>query len=602
MGISLQQYRASIGLHNVLKSKSSGHNMPSGSILSNFDFLFRLVSAAGLCIKYILRFVWILIFVIKVCHREKRYHTASPNVLHENVIYSSPVYHNYYYRDNSRIILSCFLYCIIQMLYTINSKIFSEFGPKKAIKYIFFRLFQSKGFCGCLINIYTMWLFTINFLLLILTIPNIVNPGPINELNIMFQNVQGFINLRAKSASPALFTTKVLNFQGYIFNEKPDVVILNESWLTGCINDSEIFPNNSYKIFRRDRSLKSHPFDETNPKKYRKGGGGVALAFRSDLDVSTTLFKVKGKMAKAEILSVVVTSRTGKKICFSTLYRVGNLGAENLAEVRRHLHSISASKSYLKHILVGDINLNKTSWPEGTSTCENEVGYLNIFKDFGFKQLISEPTHIAGKTLDLLLCNCPELVSDVKVLPKDLICSSDHHGIIFKVKLNHKRLKSQKRKIFNFKKADFKSINNELMRIKWDAFLYSCEINTALTHFESIFNSLCDKYIPKVTIKSNFQPPWFDSELDNLCKRKNRLLNKFKKTKDPKIYEEVKKLRKKFKITCEKKKRDNVINDDDPAIVKKKFWSYYKSTSNSNRIPETERLTTKVSIDLPKKI
>ena len=171
-----------------------------------------------------------------------------------------------------------------------------------------------------------MWLFTINFLLLILTIPNIVNPGPINELNIMFQNVQGFINLRAKSASPALFTTKLLNFQGYIFNEKPDVVILNESWLTGHINDSEIFPNNSYKIFRRDRSLKSHPFDETNPKKYRKGGGGVALAFRSDLDVSTTLFKVKGKMAKAEILSVVVTSRAGKKICFSTLYRVGNLG------------------------------------------------------------------------------------------------------------------------------------------------------------------------------------------------------------------------------------------------------------------------------------
>lgn len=46
-------------------------------------------------------------------------------------------------------------------------------------------------------------------------------------------------------------------------------------------------------------------------------------------------------------------------------------------------------------------------------------------------------------------------------------------------------------------------------------------------------------------------------------------------------------MRNKFKTTCEKKKRDNVINDDDPAIAKKKFWSYYKSTSNSTRIPET---------------
>ena len=35
------------------------------------------------------------------------------------------------------------------------------------------------------------------------------------------------------------------------------------------------------------------------------------------------------------------------------------------------------------------------------------------------------------------------------------------------------------------------------------------------------------------------------------------------------------------------KKRDNVFNDDDPAFIKKKFWSYFKSTSNSCRIPET---------------
>ena len=30
------------------------------------------------------------------------------------------------------------------------------------------------------------------------------------------------------------------------------------------------------------------------------------------------------------------------------------------------------------------------------------------------------------------------------------------------------------------------------------------------------------------------------------------------------------------------------MNDDvDPALIKKKFWSYFKATSNSCRIPET---------------
>ena len=37
-----------------------------------------------------------------------------------------------------------------------------------------------------------------------------------------------------------------------------------------------------------------------------------------------------------------------------------------------------------------------------------------------------------------------------------------------------------------------------------------------------------------------------------------------------------------------RKKRDNVLNDDiDPALIKKKFWSFFKATSNSCRIPET---------------
>ena len=35
------------------------------------------------------------------------------------------------------------------------------------------------------------------------------------------------------------------------------------------------------------------------------------------------------------------------------------------------------------------------------------------------------------------------------------------------------------------------------------------------------------------------------------------------------------------------KKMDNIVNEDDPALIKKKFWSFFKSTSNSCRIPET---------------
>ena len=124
-------------------------------------------------------------------------------------------------------------------------------------------------------------------------------------------------------------------------------------------------------------------------------------------------------------------------------------------------------------------------------------------------------------------------------------------------------------------------------KIDWAAFLNEDDdIDVTLNKFNTLFKAICDRFIPKVTIHSGFQPPWFDSELDSICKKKNKLINKYKATQDSNILDEIKKVRKKFKKTCEKKKRDNVINDDDPALIKKKFWSYLKSTSNSNRIPE----------------
>ena len=109
-------------------------------------------------------------------------------------------------------------------------------------------------------------------------------------------------------------------------DNKPDIVILNETWLSKNINDSEIFPNETYKVFRLDRSLKTHPMDESDPDKYRKAGGGILIAIKSELDCESTKINIS---CKAEILSVELNLGSGKCICLCTFYRVGTLGAEN---------------------------------------------------------------------------------------------------------------------------------------------------------------------------------------------------------------------------------------------------------------------------------
>ena len=108
----------------------------------------------------------------------------------------------------------------------------------------------------------------------------------------------------------------------------------------------------------------------------------------------------------------------------------------------------------------------------------------------------------------------------------------------------------------------------------------------AWTIFKNRLNDLCYKHIPVITVSSEFQAPWFDSECYNLCREKERWRAKFKRTKNDSHYAKFSQYRRDFKKLVQSKMRDNLIDIDDPALIPKKFWSYVKSNSNSHRIPE----------------
>ena len=274
-------------------------------------------------------------------------------------------------------------------------------------------------------------------------------------------------------------------------------------------------------------------------------------------------------------------------MCITTLYRVGTLGDGNFQEVEQHLRCISLSKRMHKHIFVGDFNLNNVLWPDGLTTNNLQMKFVNLFNELGFTQFIEKSTHEEGRALDLLLCNVPQIISDIKILEQHTVCKSDHFGITFDILFNVKRLKSPKRRMFNFKKADWTNLNIDLKNIRWKDHLCFCDSHSAWIRFKSILLGLCDVHISKVTIQSQFQPPWFDSEMHKLCREKERLRQKASRSKDLDDIKKFKKSRKTFKIKMQEKLRINVMDDSDPALITKKFWSHVKSASNTTRIPET---------------
>ena len=119
---------------------------------------------------------------------------------------------------------------------------------------------------------------------------------------------------------------------------------------------------------------------------------------------------------------------------------------------------------------------------------------------------------------------------------------------IFEISSSVKRLKGIKRKVFNFKRANWENLNAELSTIDWRSYIIYPEPDIAWARFKSVFLSICEKHIPKCTIKSEFQPPWFDGELDKLCKKKDRLNKKFQKPKILNIKQQLGPVKKNLKF------------------------------------------------------
>ena len=98
------------------------------------------------------------------------------------------------------------------------------------------------------------------------------------------------------------------------------------------------------------------------------------------------------------------------------------------------------------------------------------------------------------------------------------------------------------------------------------------------------------KFIPLSKVKFRHQPPWFDSEIFEMSKIKNRLRKNFKETGSEADKEKLNKYKACFKQKVIEKKKQFVTADPcispDNNAVNKKFWSFVKSNTKCGRIPD----------------
>ncbi len=438
--IDLQLYRIRIGgyYHHSSNLKQPGNSFDRHSIfyLSQYPYDVLYESSPLMRPIFIVYYMFMVYFVSLVLGMITKLSTG-PSVGSQTIYIPIEVIYNYQVDTNTLHLiklLQAILTCFVYLKHVSSPPTFIwAFHKIKASMNIYSRF-------SALLSNSILWLSILNLMMVVIVNPSIINPGPTEGLNIAYQNVQGLIPFGAlNNPNPALHQSKLAELQAYAYLHKPDIIVLNETWLKSSILDNEIFTSASYNIPRLDRTEKTHPPDPSDPKKFKKNGGGVLIATRANLEINV---KVIGSKCSAEILSVQLDFPNGRKIVLCTFYRVGTLGQVNFDRVESYLQTIYRRRGIDQVLLVGDINLAQTDWTIGESNCNIEQSFIDLFDDLSFTQVIKEQTHSKGNILDILLSTQSETITNLKVHDNMYMCKADHCPITFTVKSNVKYRKA----------------------------------------------------------------------------------------------------------------------------------------------------------------
>ena len=300
---------------------------------------------------------------------------------------------------------------------------------------------------------------------------------------------------------------KLNMIQTYVHSYAPDLIAITETKIDESFHDNELL-GNDYTIWRKDRN---------------RHGGGVLIAVSN----SSQLNILDGREENGESLSLHIQVHPMLKIRFVVMYRPPN--EQNLD----HFEMLIDDYKHENCIVVGDLNFPDIVWstdytgsvkPLSTRKMLHENA-LEIINNADFVQMIHEPTHNLGNTLDLILVNrsaLDELYCDCDVLPY----VSDHKMILADVhpqdfqKYIPKNTKPQKQRL-NFQKADYDKIEQ-----KFETFMNNVD-DSNITSIESLWHELYTTIKDSIATKpcKLGRPkghPWITHEIVRLVRKRDR--------------------------------------------------------------------------------
>ncbi|CAG2197517.1 unnamed protein product [Mytilus edulis] len=431
------------------------------------------------------------------------------------------------------------------------------------------------------------------FLLLVTSGTIHPNPGPSGDLSVCHLNARSLYSFDTVLKSNR---TKLDEIEFVLCNElQYDVICISETWLKPDISFEDIKIDN-YNTYRRDRA---DGF----------GYGGVAIY------VSDRLYSMRRQELEIqglEFLCIEVKTKD-KSILVSVCYRPPNVTAN---ERKKFTDSFTAVIENMKShspdvcLILGDFNDRCVSWFDSHSHSELGLTLFNLAHRYGLSQLIDEPTRYTDSNatlLDLIFTDNERCVSDFGVSPP--LLNLDHCIIFCKLSLKVSKSRAFQRRVWDYKSADFNSLNTALLNAPFDsAYEIFDDVNDIASYTSDLITSACSEFIPNkiVTIRHR-DKPWMSNEVRRAIRKRDRCFKKYQRTRrdEDKLYHIVARREvNRLKRDAKQRYEINIIRSfSRENLNPRKFWSLSKSVLgyNSDRtIPPLKDNMNLISDDLEK--
>ena len=326
---------------------------------------------------------------------------------------------------------------------------------------------------------------------------------------------------------------KTLAIYDFIISNDLDMLVITETWLGSKVDKvclSELVPD-GYKI--------------SHVPRLKREGGGVAILHKTSIKIKIDSSSKDGDFEQFEFMDCIISVRD-----FSTrlvvIYRPPPSKTNGLSTSKFLNNEFPDFLSKYAETDKTTVFLGDTNFHIDKLDNRDAQNFLSILNTFGLKQLVNEPTHVAGHILDVVITRENEnVVSDIKITDPGFKTSNgkvtrDHFAILMKVNVSkpppiRKTVTYRKSRDINIEdfKADIRS--SELFGPKPDSMAEASE------KYHTVLSSLLDKHAPEKTKTIVLRPqcPWFNQEIHDEKHIKRKLERKWQESKltvDHEIY------------------------------------------------------------------